>query len=98
MLTSKDRAYLKKIASTEQSVYQIGKDAISEAVIGGISEALIARELIKINVLQNCDNGVKEIAEELSVKLNCEIVTTLGRKIILYKFNPKNKKHVLAEK
>ena len=95
MLTSKDRSYLKKIASNEQCVYQIGKDALGEAVVNGISQAINARELVKINVLQNCDSDIRELAQSLSEMIDCEIVTTLGRKIILYKFNPKNKNHVL---
>ena len=95
MLTSKDRAYLKSIASSEQCVYQIGKDALSESVVGGIGEALQARELIKVNVLQNCDSDAREIAQELSRLLGCEVVTTIGKKIVLYKLNPKLKKHLI---
>lgn len=95
MLTSKDRAFLKRIASSQSCVYQIGKDGLTEQSLAGILEALTSRELIKINVLQNCDENLKLLAENLSNNLKCETVAVIGRKIILYKLNPKNSKHVL---
>ena len=98
MLTSKDRAVLKRIASSQSAVYQIGKDGLSELNLSGILEALTARELIKINVLQNCDETPKDLALKISETLKCEIVGVIGRKIIIYKLNPKNKKHILEIK
>ncbi len=95
MLTSKDRAYLKRVISSQSSVYQIGKDGLSDAVVAGVEEVLKARELIKINVLQNCDFQAKVLAEQIKDSLKCEVVAVIGRKIILYKLNPKNKTHVL---
>ena len=95
MLTSKDRAYLKRVISSQSPVFQIGKDGLNEQNVLGISQVLQARELIKINVLQNCDNDAKELANLICEKLKCEIVGVIGRKIIVYKINPKNKNHVL---
>lgn len=95
MLSSKDRATLKSIIATQQPVFQVGKDCLNQTNIEGINQALTARELIKVNILQNCDLTAKEVAAELEEKLNCEIVAVIGRKVILYKLNPKNKKHVL---
>ena len=95
MLSSKDRATLKSIIATQQPVFQVGKDCLSQTNIEGINQALTARELIKINILQNCDLTAKEVAVELEKELNCEVVAVIGRKVILYKLNPKNKKHVL---
>lgn len=94
MLTSKQRANLRKIISTEQSVGQIGKDGLNENCLDGISKVLAARELIKISVLANCDTTARSLADEISEKLNCEVVAVIGKKIILYKYNPKNKKHI----
>lgn len=98
MITSKERAELKKIISTQSSVYQIGKESLNEANINGIKDCLLARELIKINILQNCDDNVLAIAKNLAEQLNCELVGTIGRKVILYKFNPKKTTHILKTK
>ena len=94
MLTSKQRAKLKSIISNEQPVVQVGKEGLSENSLDGISKVLKARELIKISVLQNCDSDAKTLAYEISEKLNCEVVAVIGKKIVLYKYNPKNKQHV----
>lgn len=98
MISSKDRAYLKRIISVESPVYQVGKDGLSQTNIEGINQALTARELIKINILQNCDMSAKEVANSLQQTLNCEVVGVIGRKVIIYKFNPKNKTHILNNK
>jgi len=95
MLSSKDRATLKSIIATQQPVFQVGKDGLNQTNLEGINQALTARELIKINILQNCDLTAKEVAASLEEQLNCETVAVIGRKVILYKLNPKNKKHVL---
>ena len=95
MLSSKDRAILKSIIATQQPVFQVGKDGLNQTNIEGINQALVAREVIKINILQNCDLTAKEVAAELEKELNCETVAVIGRKVILYKLNPKSKKHVL---
>lgn len=97
MLSSKDRAYLRKIVASQSSILQIGKDALSESNLNGILLALQAREIVKINVLQNCDQSAKELANELAEKLECEVVGVIGRKVIVYKFNPTNKAHVLEK-
>ncbi|MBQ3047631.1 MAG: YhbY family RNA-binding protein [Clostridia bacterium] len=97
-MTSKDRAYLKRIIACQQPVCQIGKDALSAACLEGISQALTAREVIKINVLQNCDESAKDLANQIAEKLGCDVVGVIGRKIIVYKFNPKNKTHALELK
>lgn len=95
MITSKDRAKLKSIIAIQSPVFQVGKDGLSENNIEGIKQVLQARELIKINILQNCDNSPREIADALAQQLSCEIVAVIGRKVVLYKLNPKLKTHVL---
>ena len=94
MLTSKQRAKLRSIISNEQPVAQVGKEGLSYACLEGIEKVLKARELIKISVLQNCDSDTKTIANEISENLKCDVVAVIGKKIVLYKYNPKNKKHV----
>lgn len=98
MISSKDRAYLKRVISVESPVYQVGKDGLNQKNIDGINQALTARELIKINILQNCDMSAKEVSNILQETLSCETVGIIGRKVIIYKFNPKNKTHALNNK
>lgn len=95
MITSKTRAKLRGIASGELAVCQIGKEGLTPMVLDSITKALTKRELIKINVLQNCDEDIKSLMTELCETLDCEPIGMLGRKIIIYKLNPDNKKHVL---
>lgn len=89
MLTSKQRAYLRGLASTEDDVAQVGKDGLNDACIEGIKKVLSARELIKIKVLPNCDYSAREVADMLQEKLSTEVVGVVGYKIILYKYSDK---------
>lgn len=98
MLTSKDRAILRGIASTQEAVCFVGKDGLSEGCLESIEAALLARELVKISVLQNCDCNIKAIAGEICEKLECDCASIVGRKIVIYKYNPNNKNHVLSIK
>ncbi|MGN0798030.1 MAG: YhbY family RNA-binding protein [Christensenellales bacterium] len=98
MLTSKERAYLRGVASTQEAVCFVGKDGLGEMCLASINDALTARELVKISVLQNCDCDTKSVANEICEKLECECVGIVGRKIVVYKHNPENKNHVLKLK
>ncbi|MBC7960232.1 MAG: ribosome assembly RNA-binding protein YhbY [Vallitaleaceae bacterium] len=84
-MTSKQRAYLRSLANTIDSIYQIGKAGINPEVTEGISEALEARELVKINVLKNCMEDPKEISSILSERTQSVVVQQIGRKIVLYR-------------
>ena len=88
-MTSKERANLKSIAMTEDSILQIGKSSITPELTAAVLEALEARELIKINVLQNCIEDPKELARVLAERTRSEVVQVIGRKIVLYKKNNK---------
>ena len=65
MLTTKQRAALRSLASTEDTIMQVGKNGINENLIKTVSDALEARELIKIKVLESVEAPIKDIAEEL---------------------------------
>ena len=91
-MTSKQRSYLKGLAMTIDPIYQIGKSSITPEFTEGISEALEARELIKINVLKNCLDDPKEIAQVLAERTRSEVVQVIGRKIVLYRESKDNKK------
>lgn len=95
-MTTKERAKLRSIAMTTQSTTHIGKNGITDEVINQISEQLQAHELIKINVLKNCDFSAKEIAGEVAEAAGAEVVQVLGNKITLYKVSTKDGvKHLL---
>lgn len=88
MLTSKQRAKLKGIASTYDTIGQIGKGGITDAVIEQCSQALAARELIKYRVLETCPLTVREAADELAEKTGSEVVHVIGSRLVLYRPNP----------
>ncbi|BBF42346.1 RNA binding protein [Lachnospiraceae bacterium KM106-2] len=94
-MTTKQRAYLKGLAMNIDAIYQVGKSSISPEMTKGISEALEARELIKINVLKNCMDDPRAIAEVLAERTNSQVVQVIGKKIVLYKESKDNKKIVL---
>ena len=86
-MTSKERAELKSRAMTMDSIFQVGKMSLTPALIEAVKAALKARELIKINVLKNCLDDPKEIAEILSERTGSQVVQVIGKKIVLYKKN-----------
>ena len=88
-MTSKQRAYLKSISSTYESIFQIGKSSLTPEVCEAVDEALAARELIKLSVLKNCADDPRDIAQMLAERTRSEIVHVIGRKIVLYRQNPK---------
>lgn len=96
MIDKKQRAQLRKLAMLEDSVYTIGKLGISDNLIATLSDALDAKELIKVSVLKTAPAGIKDLGNQLVEALNAEIVTLIGFKIILYRrSNKKNIKHRL---
>lgn len=84
-MTSKQRSYLKSIASTYDSIFQVGKSSVSPEIIEAIREALDKRELIKISVLKNCADDPKDIAQIIAERTRSQVVQVIGKKIVLYK-------------
>ncbi len=84
-LTSKQRAYLKSLAQDLEPVFQIGKSSVSPEVTTAISETFNTHELIKVTVLKNCLDDVKEVAITVSERTRSELVQVIGRKFVLYK-------------
>lgn len=94
-LTSKQRAYLKGLASTLDPIFQIGKASLTPEVTNAVEESFNTRELIKIAVLKNCIDDPRAIAEALADRTHSVVVQVIGKKIILYKKDKKNPKIVL---
>lgn len=85
MFTSKQRANLKSLASTLKPIMQVGKEGLSENLVNSLSEALEARELVKINLLPASGEDGNGLAAELAGLLKAEVVAVIGRKAILYR-------------
>ena len=92
MLTSKQRAALKSIASTEDTILQVGKNGIVDTLVVQVSDALKAREIIKMIVLEGAMLSPAEAAAELAEKTKSEVVQVIGNKIVLFKRNPQHPK------
>ena len=96
-MTSKQRAILRSEASKLDAIFQIGKGDVNEAAIKSIKDALQARELVKISVLQNSDADPREAAEEIAEKTDSEVVGVIGRKIVLFKVSEKPEKRKYSQ-
>jgi len=92
LLTGKQRSYLKGIANTMDPIFQIGKNGITDNFTKQVDEALEAREIIKIKVLNNSYLGTTEVANDLAESTNAEFVQSIGNKLVLYRESKENKK------
>ena len=92
MITSKQRAYLRSLATNLDTIFQIGKSGITEETCIQISNALEARELIKARVLDNSGYTAREAANEISEAIGCEVVACVGTKFVLYRESEKKKR------
>lgn len=95
MITSKQRAELRGAANAIEPSVQIGAAGLTENVVRQVEMDLAARELVKIDCLKNSDANPKAIAEAFAGALNADVVSVIGRKVVLYKFSSKAKKHYL---
>ena len=95
MLTSKQRAALKSIASTEDTILQVGKNGIVDTLVIQVSDALKAREIVKMKVLEGAMLSPAEAAAELAEKTKSEVVQVIGKKIVLYREGKKEKKKII---
>lgn len=91
-MTSKQRAYLKSLASTMDVIFNIGKASLTPEMINSVDEALEARELIKLGVLKNCADDPKELAQIIADRSHSTVVQVIGKKIILFRPNKKKPK------
>ena len=92
MITSKQRAYLRSLATNLDTIFQIGKGGVTEEMCNQIANALEARELIKLRVLDNSGYTAKEAAAEIAEAVDCDVVACVGTKFVLYKESVKKKR------
>ncbi|MGD6841258.1 ribosome assembly RNA-binding protein YhbY [Bacillus infantis] len=90
MLTGKQKRLLRSKAHHLNPIFQVGKGGVNENMIAQIGEALEARELLKVSILQNCDEDRDEVAEKLVKGTKAELVQIIGNMIVLYKESKEN--------
>ena len=87
MLTSKQRAYLRGLAQSYETIFQIGKGGISDNLIIQVNDALKKRELIKLCVLENSGLTAREAADAVAEATRSDVVQVIGRRFVLFKRN-----------
>lgn len=97
MLTGKQKSFLRSEAHHLQPIFQVGKGGVNPAMLKQIEEALEARELLKVSILQNNDDDKKEVASALAEGTGAELVQLIGSTIVLYKESVNNKKIILPK-
>ena len=96
-ITSKQRAQLRALAASEDTIVQVGKGGVTDSVIASVNAALKARELVKGKVLENSMLTAREACDALSEACGAEQVQVIGTKFVLYKKNEKKPKIVLVK-
>ena len=89
-MTGKQRASLRKIAATLQPIFQIGKQGVTENLMKQLDDALEAREIIKITILETAGENTKELCNEIARELGAEPVQAIGSKFTIYRRSKNN--------
>ncbi|ABO67804.1 MULTISPECIES: ribosome assembly RNA-binding protein YhbY [Geobacillus] len=97
MLTGKQKRFLRAQAHHLKPIFQVGKGGVTEAMTEQIAAALEARELLKVSVLQNCEEDRDVVAEQLAEGTGAELVQVIGNTIVLYKESKEHKQIVLPD-
>lgn len=90
MLTSKQRAALRSKANTMETILQVGKSGVGDTLVQQVADALLAREMIKLRVLENSLLTAKEAAAELAERTGADVVQVIGTRFVLFKRNLEN--------
>ncbi len=98
MLTGKQKRFLRSKAHHLTPIFQVGKGGVNENMLKQIEEALEARELIKVSILQNCDVDKQTVSKELAEGTGAELVQLIGLTVVLYKESRENKQLELPKK
>lgn len=87
MLTSKQRAYLRSLANSIDTILMVGKGGLSDQIYKTADDAITARELIKGKVLETCELSVRDVADTIAAEINADVVQVIGTKFVLYRKN-----------
>lgn len=88
MLNSKQRAYLRGLANSIDTILYVGKGGMTDQIIKQADDALTARELIKGKCLENCPITPREAADMIAEKTDSDSVQIIGSKFVLYRPDP----------
>lgn len=91
MLNSRQRAQLRGMANSYETIFQVGKGGINEQLIKRVDEALEARELIKLRTLENSPETSRSAADEIAERVGADVVQVIGSRFILYRESKDNK-------
>lgn len=94
-MTSKQRAYLRSMANTMETILYVGKDGIVPGTIKTASDALEAREIIKCAVQQGCPLSAREALDQMCAELGAEPIQCIGRRFVMYRPSKDNPRIVL---
>lgn len=95
-MTSKQRSYLKSLAMKIDTIFQIGKSGVTDEICNQLLNALNARELIKIKILETCPTSVKETADLIAKGTGADVVQTIGLKIVLFRVSDFEKNRTIS--
>ena len=98
MLTSKQRAQLRALANSIDTIFQIGKTGVGDQIKKQVEDALEARALIKLRVLETSPQTAREAADEIAEAVGADVVQVIGSRFVLYKESKENKRIVLVKK
>ena len=91
MLNSRQRAQLRGMANSLETIFQVGKGGVNDNTVQQVIDALEARELIKLRVLETCPTTSRETADSLAELCACDVVQVIGNRFVLYKESKNNK-------
>ena len=97
MLTGKQKRFLRAEAHHLDPIFQVGKGGVNDAMLTQLRDVLEARELIKVRILDNCEEDKREVAQHLAEGTRSELVQLIGLTVVLYKESKNNKKIILPK-
>ena len=97
MLNRRQRAQLRGLANSMETILQVGRSGVTENTLKQVSDALEARELIKLRTLETCPISSREAAEEIAEKTGADVVQVIGTRFVLYRESKDNKQIKLVK-
>ncbi len=91
MLSNDQKRKLRQIAHNEKPIVYIGKNGITDTVLDSFDDALYAHNLVKVSLQKASPISAKEAAEVFVEEFGCEVVSIVGRVIVLYRFHKKGR-------
>lgn len=87
MLSNSQKKELRSIAHQEKVMVQIGKNGITDTVLESFENALLAHNLVKVNLLKSAPITVDEVKKELVERFSVDVVSQVGRVLVVYRYN-----------